>query len=151
MPTTYQSFKLALTDGQLKSLQKAVAAKAELTLRLKTGQIGQGRAFTLTKTQINRLRKAASAGRGVDLTISKTQMVPNWPKVVATFSPPRYDWPAPLMMPAAKAAGKALATAGLSFGAEKLLEENLWKRVRAPRSATLPDGSTPEPSPEEKA
>lgn len=74
MPTEYHSFKLALTEGQLKSLQKAAAAKAELTLRLKPEQIGQGSAFPLTKTQINRLRKAASAGPGVDLTISKTQM-----------------------------------------------------------------------------
>ena len=67
MATDYLSFKIALTDGQKKKLQKAFAAKSAVTLRVKPEQIGRGDELLLTGTQINKMKKAASERRGADL------------------------------------------------------------------------------------
>ena len=40
MSTTYLPYKIALTDGQKKKLQKASVSKTAVTLRVKPGQIG---------------------------------------------------------------------------------------------------------------
>ena len=40
MSTTYLPYKIALTDGQKKKLQKAYVSKTAVTLRVKPNQIG---------------------------------------------------------------------------------------------------------------
>ena len=52
MATNYLPFKIALTDGQKKKLQKAFAVKPE--------QISRGDELLLTGTQINKVKRAAS-------------------------------------------------------------------------------------------
>ena len=74
MATNYLPFKIALTDGQKKKLQKAFAAKSAVTLRVKPEQIDCGDELLLTGTQINKMKKAASEQRGADLKMSKTQI-----------------------------------------------------------------------------
>ena len=65
MSTTYHPYKIALTDGQKKKLQKAYVSKTAVTLRVKPGQIGCGDELLLTATQISRLKKTAAAGKGI--------------------------------------------------------------------------------------
>ena len=57
MSTTHHPYKIALTDGQKKKLQKAYVSKTPVTLRVKPGQIGGGDEILLTATQISRLKK----------------------------------------------------------------------------------------------
>ena len=57
MATTYHPYKIALTDGQKKKLQKACVSKTAVALRVKPEQIGRGDEFLLTATQISRLKK----------------------------------------------------------------------------------------------
>ena len=57
MAATYHPYKIALTDGQNKKLQKAFAKKSAVTLRVKTDQIGIGEELLLTNTQIDQLKK----------------------------------------------------------------------------------------------
>ena len=66
MSTTYHPYKIALTDGQKKKLQKAYVSKTAVTLRVKPGQTGRGDELLLTATQISRLKKTAAAGKGVE-------------------------------------------------------------------------------------
>ena len=58
MAATYHPYKIALTDGQKKKLQKAFAEKSAVTLRVKTDQIGVGDELLLTNSQIDRMKKA---------------------------------------------------------------------------------------------
>ena len=60
MSTTYHPFKIALTDGQKKKLQKAYVKKAAVNLKVKPDQIGRGDELLLTETQIARLKKKIS-------------------------------------------------------------------------------------------
>ena len=60
MSTTYHPFKIALTDGQKKKLQKAYVTKAAVNLKVKPDQIGRGVELLLTETQIARLKKKIS-------------------------------------------------------------------------------------------
>ena len=60
MSTTYHPFKIALTDGQKKKLQKAYVKKAAVNLKVKPDQIGRGDEILLTETQIARLKKKIS-------------------------------------------------------------------------------------------
>ena len=60
MSTTYHPFKIALTDGQTKKLQKAYVKKAAVNLKDKPDQIGRGDELLLTETQIARLKKKIS-------------------------------------------------------------------------------------------
>ena len=122
--TVYHPFKIALSDGQQDSFSIAFSTKTGVTLRLKPGQFGHGYTLPLTSTQIGRIKKAARAGHGVDLKMSKTQMVKFVQSGGLIFST-ALSLARPFLAPAAKAAGKALATAGLSFGAEKLLKKIL--------------------------
>ena len=55
--TTYHPFKIALTDGQKKKLQKAYVTKAPVNLKVKPDQIGRGVELLLTETQIAQLKK----------------------------------------------------------------------------------------------
>ena len=124
MVTDYLPFKIALTAGQKKKLQKAFAARSAVTLRVKPEQIGRGDELLLTGTQINKMKKAASEQRGADLRMSKTQMVKTAQQGGSIFSS-LLSLARPLIKPAVK----ALASAGLSFGAEKA-EEDFWEWLR---------------------
>jgi len=110
----YLPFKIALTDGQKKKLQKAFAAKLAVTLCVKPEQIGRGDELLLTGTQINKMKKAASERRGADLKMSKTQIEKTAQRGGSIFSS-LFSLARQLIKPAIK----ALASAGLSFGAEK--------------------------------
>ena len=74
MSTTYLPYKIALTDGQKKKLQKAYVSKTAVTLRVKPGQIGCGDELLLTATQIWRLKKTSAAGKGMEIKLSQDQI-----------------------------------------------------------------------------
>ena len=56
MATIYHSYKIALTDGLKKKLQKAYVSKTAVALRVKPDQIGRGDELLLTATQISRVK-----------------------------------------------------------------------------------------------
>ena len=74
MSTTYHPFKIALTDGQKKKLQKAYVTKTPVNLKVKPDQIGRGVELLLTETQIARLKKRSAAGKGMVIKLSQTQI-----------------------------------------------------------------------------
>ena len=74
MSTTYHPFKIALTDGQKKKLQKAYVTKTAVNLKVKPDQIGRGVELLLTETQIARLKKRSAAGKGMVIKLSQTQI-----------------------------------------------------------------------------
>ena len=74
MSTTYHPFKIALTDGQKKKLQKAYVTKTPVNLKVKPDQIGRGVELLLTETQIERLKKRSAAGKGMVIKLSQTQI-----------------------------------------------------------------------------
>ena len=74
MSTTYHPFKIALTDGQKKKLQKAYVTKTAVNLKVKPDQIGRGVELLLTETQIERLKKRSAAGKGMVIKLSQTQI-----------------------------------------------------------------------------
>ena len=63
MSTNHHPFKIALTDGQKKKLQKAYVTKEAVGLKVKPDQIGRGDELLLTETQINRLKKDRRQGK----------------------------------------------------------------------------------------
>ena len=117
MSTTYLPYKIALTDGQKKKLQKAYVSKTAVTLRVKPGQIGRGDELLLTATQISRLKKTSAAGKGMEIKLSQTQIQNTAQRGGSLFSAM-----VGLARPLIKPALGALASAGLSFGAEKVLK-----------------------------
>jgi len=119
MSTTYHPYEIELTDGQKKKLQKAYVSKAAVTLRVKPEQIGRGDELLLTATQISRLKKNASAGKGMEIKLSQTQIQNTAQRGGNLFSS--------LLRPFIKPALGALASAGLSFGAEKVLNKMFGK------------------------
>ena len=118
MSTTYHPNKIALTDGQKKKLQKAYVTKTAVILRVKPGKIGRGDELLLTDTQISRLKKTSAAGKGMDIKLSQTQIQNIAQRGGSLFS---------AMLGLAKPALGALASAGLSFGAEKMLKKIFGK------------------------
>jgi len=50
MATTYHPYKISLSDGQKKKLQKAYVSKTAVVLRVKLEQIGCGDELLLTAT-----------------------------------------------------------------------------------------------------
>ena len=118
MSTTYHPFKIALTDGQKNNLQKAYVSKTAVILRVKPGQVGCGDELLLTKTQISRLKKTSAAGKGMEIKFSQTQLQNTAQHGVNLFSAILG-----LAKPLIKPALGALASAGLSFGAEKVLKK----------------------------
>ena len=72
----------------------------------------------MTGTQINKMEKAASERRGADLNMSKTQIEKTAQRGGSIFSS-LFSLARPLIKPAVK----ALASAGLCFGAEKALKK----------------------------
>ena len=122
MSTTYHPYKIALTDGQKKKLQKAYVSKTAVTLRVKPGQIGHGDELLLTATQISRLKKTSAAGKGMEIKLSQTQIQNTAQRGGSLFSA-MLGLARPLIKPALG----ALASAGLSFGAEKVLKKIFGK------------------------
>ena len=118
MSTTYLPYKIALTDGQKKKLQKAYVSKTAVTLRVKPGQIGRGDELLLTATQISRLKKTSVEGKGMEIKLSQTQIQNTAQRGGSLFSA-MLGLARPLIKPALG----ALASAGLSFGAEKVLKK----------------------------
>ena len=118
MSTTYHPFKIALTDGQKKKLQKAYVTKTPVNLKVKPDQIGRGVELLLTETQIARLKKRSAAGKGMVIKLSQTQIQNTVQRGGSLFS---------AMLGLAKPALGALASAGLSFGAEKVLKKIFGK------------------------
>ena len=74
MATTYHPYKIALTDGQKKKLQKAYVLKTAVALRVKPEQIGRGGELLLTATQISRVKNTPVAGKGLELNLSQTEI-----------------------------------------------------------------------------
>ena len=122
MSTTYHPYRIALTDGQKKKLQKAYVSKTAVILRVKPGQVGRGDELLLTKTQISRLKKTSAAGKGMEIKFSQTQLQNTAQRDGRLFSAM-----VGLAKPLIKPALGALASAGLSFGAEKVLKKLFGK------------------------
>ena len=122
MATTYHPYKIALTDGQKKKLQKAYVSKTAVALRVKPEQIGRGDELLLTATQISRVKKTAAAGKGLELKLSQTQIQNTAQRGGNLFSAVLG-----LARPLIRPAPGALASAGLSFGPEKVLKKILGK------------------------
>ena len=122
MSTTYHPYEIALTDGQKKKLQKAYISKTAVTLRVKPGQIGRGDELLLTATQISRLKKTSAAEKGMEIKLSQTQIQNTAQRGGSLFSAMLG-----LVRPLIKPALGALASAGLSFGAEKVLKKIFGK------------------------
>ena len=122
MSTTYHPFKIALTDGQKKKLQKAYLTKTPVGLKVKPDQIGRGDELFLTETQIARLKKRSAAGKGMVINLSQTQL-----KNTAQRGGNLFSAMLGLARPLIKPALGALASAGLSFGAAKVLKKIFGK------------------------
>ena len=122
MATTYHPYKIALTVGQKKKLQKAYVSKTAVALRVKPEQIERGDELLLTATQISRMKKTAAAGKGLELKLSQTQIQNTAQRGGNLFSAVLG-----LARPLIKPALGALASAGLSFGAEKVLKKIFGK------------------------
>ena len=93
-----------------------------MALRVKPEQIGRGNELLLTATQISRVKKAAAAGKGLELKLSQTQIQNTAQRGGNLFSA-MLGLARPLIKPALG----ALASAGLSFGAEKVLKKVFGK------------------------
>ena len=122
MSTTYLPYKIAVTDGQKKKLQKAYVSKTAVTRRVKPNQIGRGDELLLTATQISRLKKTSAAGNGMEINLSQTQIQNTAQRGGSLFSAVLG-----LARPLIKPALGALASVGLSFGAEKVLKKIFGK------------------------
>ena len=114
--TTFHPANLALSNGQLAKLNRAVKSNQAVTLRLKPENFGGPHKVFLSQMQINKLRKANSKGVGMDLRISKNQIR----KVTGGSLFSLAISTAKALLPTAE---KALGLAGLSFGAEKVLKK----------------------------
>ena len=101
-----------------KKLQKAYVTKRPVGLKVKPDQIGRGDELLLTETQIKRLKKRSAAGKGMVIKLSKTQIQSTAQRGGNLFSA-MLGLARPLIKPALG----ALASAGLSFGAEKVLKK----------------------------
>jgi len=122
MATAYHPYKIALIDGQKKKLQKAYVSKTAVALRVKPEQIGRGDELLVTATQISQLKKTAAAGKGLELKLSQTQIQNTTQRGGNLFSAVLG-----LARPLIKPALGVLASAGLSFGAEKVLKKIFGK------------------------
>ena len=72
--TTYHPYKVNLSEGQKKKLEKAFKANCAVSLRLSDNQTSGNDELMLTANQKKRIAKAAALGKGVELKISKTQI-----------------------------------------------------------------------------
>ena len=92
--------------------------KTPVGLKVKPDQIGRGDEIFLTETQIKRLKKRSAAGKGMVIKLSQTQLQNTAQRGGNLFSA-MLGLARPLIKPALG----ALASAGLSFGAEKVLKK----------------------------
>ena len=122
MSTTYHPYKIALTDGQKKKLQKAYASRQAVNLKVKPAQVGRGDELFLTDTQIKRLKKTSATGKGMVIKLSQTQIQNTAQRGGSLFSA-MLGLARPFIRPALG----ALASAGLSFGAQKVLKKIFGK------------------------
>jgi len=88
-----------------------------VALTVKPEQIGRGDELLLTATQISRVKKTAAAGKGLELKLSQTKIQNTAQRGGNLFSAV-LGLARPLIRPALG----ALASAGLSFSAEKVLK-----------------------------
>ena len=74
--TSYQKYKVNLSEGQKEKLRRYFQKKASMTLRLSHNQLsgGRGDELLLTRTQINKIEKSKRDGTGTDIKISIAQM-----------------------------------------------------------------------------
>ena len=93
-----------------------------MALRVKPEQIGRGDELLLTTTQISRVKKKAAAGKGLEFKLSQTQ-IQNTAQRGGNFFSAVLGLARLLIKPALG----ALASAGLSFGAEKVLKKIFGK------------------------
>lgn len=71
---SYKSFRVELSQGQVKSLSKAIKNSSPLSLRLKRESLGSGTPLLFTQTQLNKISKAMQANRGIVVKFSTAQM-----------------------------------------------------------------------------
>ena len=131
MVATNHPYKFALTDGQKKKAQKAYVSKTAVALRIKPEQIGRGDELLLTATQINRVKKSAAAAKGFDCKLSQNQIQNTAQRGGNLFSAVM-GLARPLIRPGLG----TLASAGLSFGAEKVLKK-IFGKGYGPRGIEL--------------
>jgi len=93
-----------------------------VALRVKPEEIGCGDELFVTATQISRVKKTAAAGKGLELKLSQTQIQNTAQRGGNLFSAVLG-----LARPLIKPALGALASAGLSFAAEKVLKKIFGK------------------------
>ena len=103
-----------------KKLQKAYVTKTAVGLKVKPNQIGLGDELLLTESQIKGLKKRSAAGKGMVIKFSQTQLQNTAQRGGSLFSA-MLGLAKPLIKPALG----ALASAGLSFSAEKALKKIL--------------------------
>ena len=74
--TSYQKYKVNLSEGQKEKLRRYFQKKAPMILRLSHNQLsgGIGDELLLTRTQINKIEKSKRNGTGADIKISIAQM-----------------------------------------------------------------------------
>ena len=92
-----------------------------MALRVKPEQTGRGNELLLTASQISRVKKTAAAGKGLELKLSQTQIQNTAQRGGNLFSAVLG-----LARPLIKPALGALASAGLSFSAEKDIQKGFW-------------------------
>ena len=125
MATTYHPYKIALTDGQKRKPQKAYVSKTAVALRVKPEQIGRDDELLLTATQIPRVKKknkTTATGKGLELKLSQIQIQNTAQRGGNLFSAVLG-----LARPLIKPALGAIASAGLSFGTDKVLKKIFGK------------------------
>ena len=132
MVTTYHPCKFAPTDCQKKKLQKVYVSKTAVALKIKPEQFGRGDELLLTATQINPVKKSAAVGKRVDLKLSQTQIQNSAPHGGNVMFSAVMGLTRPLIKPALR----ALASAGLSFGAENVLKR-IFGKDYCPREIEL--------------
>ena len=72
--TSYQKYKVNLTEGQKVKLQRYFQKRAPMTLRLSHNQLSGNNELLLTRTQINKIEKSKRDGTGTDIKISISQV-----------------------------------------------------------------------------
>ena len=72
--TSYQNYKVNLSEGQKEKLQKYFQKRAPTTLQLSHNQLSGGDELLLTGTQMNKTEKSKNDGTGTDIKISISQM-----------------------------------------------------------------------------
>ena len=70
---SYQSFRVRLSQGQVKTMAKAIESGSPTSIRLKRDALGDGTPLLFTRTQMNKIGKAMDQNRGIVLKFSMAQ------------------------------------------------------------------------------